>query len=152
MLKNNLRAFHGVTVENKRLTLSIHYRNLLGPFIPRVKNVIAGIVRSYNGLFRMTSGKKVVEVRPNVPWDKGRAVVKILEMFNFKEKPLVVYIGDDRTDEDAFTCLLRSKAITIRVGQNHRSKAKCYVKSTSEVQRLLESMVSHLRAGQRENK
>jgi trehalose-phosphatase len=147
-LKNTLRDFRGVTIENKHLTLSAHYRNLSGTSIPLTKNIIEETVHSYNGRFKMTSGKKVVEVRPNVPWGKGRAVLKMLEMLELEDKPLVVYIGDDRTDEDAFECLLTLKAITIRVGHNHRSKAEYYVKSTAEVQKLLELITFNLRPGE----
>lgn len=59
--------------------------------------------------FHMTRGKKVLEIRPSIKWNKGHALEYLLETLGFtnpspKEKDDVVplYIGDDKTDEDAF--------------------------------------------------
>jgi len=53
---------------------------------------------------RMTEGKKVWELQPDVDWDKGRAVLWLIETLKL-EDALPVYIGDDVTDEDAFRAL-----------------------------------------------
>eukprot|EP00959_Pyramimonas_sp_CCMP1952_P031148 652906-Pyramimonas_sp.AAC.1 len=52
----------------------------------------------------ITQGKKVLEVRPNVGWNKGKALLFLLERFGLSNGAdvLPMYIGDDRTDEDAF--------------------------------------------------
>ena len=142
-LKNSLRSIPGAMVENKLFTLSVHYRNLVYTPISHVKKIVERAVRSFSELCRVTRGKKVIEIRPNVDWNKGYAILKMLKMFNFTKKPLVVYIGDDRTDEDVFKCLLRSSAITIRVGRNNRSSAKYYVKNTAEVKKLLKSIQNY---------
>ena len=53
---------------------------------------------------RMTRGKKVFEVRPNVPWNKGKALLFLLEKLGITRDSgaVTLYIGDDITDEDAF--------------------------------------------------
>lgn len=45
-----------------------------------------------------------MEIRPNVKWDKGHALMYLLNTLGFESfnDVLPMYIGDDRTDEDAF--------------------------------------------------
>lgn len=47
---------------------------------------------------------QVMEIRPSIDWNKGHALEYLLETLGFKDSSNVVpiYIGDDRTDEDAF--------------------------------------------------
>ncbi|HUS99519.1 MAG TPA: trehalose-phosphatase [Candidatus Thermoplasmatota archaeon] len=142
-LKNSLRYIPGVMVENKLLTLSVHYRNLTRTPVNHVKKIVERVVRSFPDSCRVTKGKKVIEIRPDVDWDKGYATIKMLKMIKFPSRPLVVYIGDDRTDEDVFRHLFNTTAITIRVGRNNRSSAKYYVKNTAEVKKLLKSIQNY---------
>ena len=48
--------------------------------------------------------EKVIEIRPRVDWDKGRALQYLLDTLGFdtSNNVLPMYIGDDKTDEDAF--------------------------------------------------
>ncbi len=50
---------------------------------------------------RVTSGRKVVELRPNLDWDKGKTLEWILDQIAGQEPLLPIYLGDDLTDEDA---------------------------------------------------
>lgn len=54
--------------------------------------------------FHFTIGKKVFEIRPSIEWNKGDALNYLLEAFGFHNasKVFPIYIGDDKTDEDAF--------------------------------------------------
>lgn len=54
--------------------------------------------------FHMTRGKKVLEIRPSIKWNKGDALKYLLSTLGFHKSSDVfpIYIGDDRTDEDAF--------------------------------------------------
>jgi len=47
---------------------------------------------------------QVMEIRPNVNWDKGCALMYLLDTLGFDNfnNVLPIYLGDDRTDEDAF--------------------------------------------------
>ncbi|KAK8649125.1 hypothetical protein V6N13_129860 [Hibiscus sabdariffa] len=53
---------------------------------------------------KLTQGRKVLEIRPTIKWDKGRALEFLLEALGYanSDDVLPIYIGDDRTDEDAF--------------------------------------------------
>lgn len=135
-LKRVLPAIQGVLIENKRYTLTVHYRNVWKQSVPVVKETTQRLLRPYEAQFRITRGKKVFEVRPDVQWNKGRAVDRVLKFLRPGKTSLVVYVGDDRTDEDAFK-LLRGRAITVLVGGRRQSAAKYRVGSPSAVAEFL---------------
>ncbi|KAJ6413592.1 hypothetical protein OIU84_006398 [Salix udensis] len=68
--------------------------------------VVKSVLKEYPKL-RLTRGRKVLEIRPTIKWDKGKALEFLLESLGFANCTDVfpVYIGDDRTDEDAFKVL-----------------------------------------------
>jgi trehalose 6-phosphate phosphatase len=140
-LDSLLGDWKGVIVEDKRFTLSVHYRLVETGSAGSLSRMIAGIVSEHHGHFRITKGKKVLEIRPNVPWDKGRAVLMALESAKLPDEPLAVYFGDDRTDEDAFHAL-RRRGVTVRVGRRAASAAQYFVKDTREVHRFLRDVAA----------
>jgi trehalose-phosphatase len=79
-------------------------------------------------------GKKVLELAPNIPWDKGKAALFILQ--ELKRNYLPIYVGDDATDEAAFKAL-NEDGVTIRVGKSKKTAAKYYLKGQWEVSRFL---------------
>ncbi|OGP65466.1 MAG: hypothetical protein A3K22_03905 [Deltaproteobacteria bacterium RBG_16_42_7] len=81
---------------------------------------------------RITTGKKVFEIRPHGVWNKGDAVKWIMDKFGKDRIP--VYIGDDATDEDAFKAV-RGKGIAISIGTN--KEADYYLKNQEEIRRFL---------------
>ena len=104
-LAQELSDIPGILVEPKRFAVAVHYRNV-DP--DRVDHVIA-LVRRLAGSegLPVSTGRKVVELRPNIAWDKGRTVQWILEQITGDDgtadsDTLPIYIGDDITDEDAF--------------------------------------------------
>lgn len=91
----------GTEVEDKQWTLSIHYRRAERAGAEgRVREAVERHCRR-PGL-RVTEGKKVFEVRPDVEWDKGRATRFLLDTVGAGAALPAIFIGDDRTDEDAF--------------------------------------------------
>jgi trehalose-phosphatase len=140
-LRGALSSIPGVLIEDKQYTLTVHYRNVRERSVPLLKRAAGRIVRPYRPTVKMTTGKKVLEVRPNVSWGKGHAVLRVLKLLASRGTPLIVYIGDDKTDEDAFR-LLRRSAITIRVGWSRSSRAACFVHGPTEVQVVLKAIDS----------
>ncbi len=132
-LARNLHHIPGVQVENKGWTLSIHFRRVPAGLQPKVVELVRKLVPT-DGEFRLTEGKKVLEVRPSVDWDKGKAVLWIQKRTEGSFLP--IYIGDDSTDEDAFSVLPRG--ITVRVGENSASLAEYSVADSDEVRRFLQ--------------
>lgn len=144
-LKNKLSSIPGVLLEDKGPILSLHYRLVDDQNISMLKDIFNHALSHYvkGRQVRITRGKKVLEVRPAIPWNKGMAVRWLLakEQAALKNKKLLpVYIGDDVTDEDAFKAL-GSKGVTIFVGGNKSSAAQFYLKDALEVYEFLKQVL-----------
>jgi trehalose 6-phosphate phosphatase len=141
-ITGDLEAIPGAWVEDKGLTLSVHFRRVPAARVPEVKTrLIKHVGPDIDaGRVALRTGKAVLEIRPRVQWNKGEAVRWILEQIRL-ERPadsrLALYLGDDDTDEDAFR-ILASAGVGIVVGNDrHGSAAPFYVESPAEVEQLL---------------
>jgi len=106
----------GVLVENKRWTLSVHYRLADERVVPQVEAAVQRVAHDLG--LRVHDGKMVYEVRPPARVDKGTAVLALAQRLGgLADGAALLFAGDDRTDEDAFRALrLRAPhAVTIRV-------------------------------------
>jgi trehalose-phosphatase len=140
-LRFKLSAIKGAFVEDKGLSLSVHYRLADRTQIPKVKTILheTTILYRVRDKIKIKLGKKVFEIWPAVKWDKGKVVLWLLARWEFAlldKDILPVYLGDDVTDEDAFK-VLRNKGITIFVGEPKKSNAQYYLKNTQEVKYFL---------------
>lgn len=140
-LENKLSGIKGVFVEDKKLSLALHFRLADKKQLPFVKAAFYESTIFYlaGNKIKLSSGKKILEVRPPVYWDKGRAVLWLLarrQLIPGAKKVFPVYLGDDITDEDAFRALKR-KGLTVFVGKSASSGADYYLKDTKEVIKFL---------------
>jgi len=141
--KRNLRKeiddIDGAWLEDKKYTLSLHFRSVKKEDIFFVKRIFYKTVAELldKKPLAVVKGKKVLELMPNVLWDKGSAALWILK--ELKVKCLTIYIGDDQTDENAFKAL-HKKGINIRVGKSKKTLADYYLKGYWEISRLLKQM------------
>ncbi|XP_061358280.1 probable trehalose-phosphate phosphatase C [Gastrolobium bilobum] len=107
-LENGVKEIEGAKVEDNRFCISVHFRHVqekdYGILEEKVKSVLEN-----NPQFCLTEGKKVMEIRPSIEWNKGNAVEYFLDTLGLSSSSniLPVYIGDDRTDEDAFKVIQR---------------------------------------------
>ena len=105
------------------------------------------------GNFKVTPGKKVYELRPDIDWDKGKAINLLIEKYGRrngrKNSLLPVYLGDDMTDEDGFEAIKRhGNGISVHIGNNlRRTNANYFLKSPDEVIDFLEKLLGGLRRG-----
>lgn len=103
----------GIVVEEKGLSLSVHFRNA-----PEAEAEIRALARELVGMLpghHVSSGKSVVELRPNGV-DKGRCITTFMEVPPFAgRRP--VFAGDDVTDEDGFAMVNSAGGISIRIGR-----------------------------------
>lgn len=144
-LRDELARFEGIILENKGLTLSVHYRLTPEDQIGQVQQVFSRIVSDLEK-FRISRGKMVLEVRPNVPWDKGKAIAKIMEDYPPAELAgaLPLFFGDDQTDEAGFEVVQNRQGIAVLVGPARQpTKALYRVDSPAEVSQVL-SLLSQL--------
>ena len=103
-LAERLRPVVGVRVEHKRYAVAVHYRNA-GAEAAAIVTAAVHDIGKRNGL-KVTSGRKVVELRPDIDWDKGRTLEWIIGRIAGQEPLLAIFVGDDLTDEDAFDSVL----------------------------------------------
>lgn len=116
-IKGFIREFPGALVEDKRWTLTVHYR-LMDPALAADLESRVAEVAAEEGL-RTTRGKLVIEVRPPIAVTKGTAALALANRLGaFGHHASVFMAGDDQTDEDAFIALRSADAefVTVRVG------------------------------------
>jgi len=140
-LRGRLAGIRGAIVERKRLTLAAHYRLVAGVHRPRLVEAVDA-VRAAHPRLRKDAGKAVLELRPDVEWDKGRAVRWLLE--RVAPAGIGIYLGDDLTDETAFAAL-RGDGIGIAVGVTTRETlAELVLRDPEEVGSFLHQLTARL--------
>lgn len=139
-LAEALAGFHGVVVEDKGLSLAVHYRHA-----PDKKAARRAIGRATAALpdTRVVPGKHVVNLVPAGAPHKGTALQGAWRRLRCEA---ALYVGDDDTDEDVFALLPRRGLLTVRVGRRAGSAAQYYLRDQREVERLLKWLG---RAGER---
>ena len=131
----------GILMEDKGVAIACHYRLATRADAQATRAAVIAAVESYQirGVpVTFIDGHEVTEVRP-AGMDKGEAVAALLAS---REPALAVYVGDDRTDEEAFR-RLPPDAITVRVGDAGLETAARYVvPGPVEVQAFLKELVA----------
>ena len=141
ILKNEVGHLPGVVLENKGLTLSVHYRLAPDASVEQIQERFGATVSPWvaEGQIKTSQGKKVLEVRPNLDWDKGKAIAHI--QGQHPEANLTVFFGDDLTDEDGFAVVQESGGLDVFVGPARApTKALYRLDSPKEVARALALM------------
>ncbi|HYV36429.1 MAG TPA: trehalose-phosphatase [Gemmataceae bacterium] len=134
-LSEELQSINGVIVENKGLTISVHYRQVHQGEWAEVGRRVAVVLSGASYGFVMTRGEKVFEIRPAVGWNKGNALHWIEQQLA-KPGMLMIYVGDDVTDEDAFRAI--PDGITVKVGDGSATAARYKLEGTADVRKFVE--------------
>ncbi|PXV63686.1 trehalose 6-phosphate phosphatase [Halanaerobium congolense] len=99
-----------------------------------------------NTAYQLLSGRKIIEVRPE-GWDKGKAVDYITNQIRDNldiENILRIYIGDDRTDEDAFKVLEDGIRIYVENEAGLTTEADYYLNDPGDTAKLLKKLAGEL--------
>jgi len=141
-LGEKLADITGVLLDRKRFSVATHYRQANESGVIKVTRAVNEAIARHREL-RMITGKKVYELQPDIDWNKGRAVAWLLETLGLEQpEVLALYIGDDRTDEDAFR-VLQQRGVGIIVTEELRPTAARYaLKGPAEVERFLRELVA----------
>lgn len=145
VLKERLGFIEDIEVERKKYAIAVHYRQVEEKYIQKIEAEITEVLEKYPSL-KKGLGKKIIEIKPDLDWHKGKALLWIMEKLNLgKETHIPVYAGDDITDEDAFD-VIHDKGIGVLVG-NHGSgtRANYRLKDVSEVQQWLQGLTRFLK-------
>lgn len=127
-LKKETSYIKGVLIEDKGITASLHFRNVNVRQVGDIFRIIEKFSKEYGENYRFITGKKVFEIRPVNIWNKGDAVLWIVE--NMGKHRFPVYIGDDITDEDAYR-ILKNRGLSISIGGS--ANADYYIQNQEEV-------------------
>jgi trehalose-phosphatase len=164
-LREKLAHIKGSRVEHKRFAVAVHYRDVAAEDIGEL---VAAVHRvGQRDHLRVTNGRKVVELRPDIDWNKGTTLTWIRDQIAGAGGPatsiataggaatsianskqvLPIFIGDDLTDEDAFDAV-KADGIGILVRHtedgDRRSAARFSLESPDQVREFLDRLADDL--------
>jgi len=140
-LEKMLPPTEGVILEDKRYSLSVHYRLVAADEVPNIVTAVTAATAPHPRLV-LRRGKCVLEILPRIEWHKGKAVRHLIGAAALRNG-LPIFIGDDLTDEDAFR-ELRNDGIGIVVSEVPRPTAARYrVHDVEQVGELLHKLAGH---------
>lgn len=144
-LRARLDSIDGVRVEDKRCAVAVHYRLVDRTLVRRIEDAVDRVQSESPGL-RKKSGKKVFELLPDVDWDKGRAVLWLLDALGLDQPDVLpVYLGDDVTDRDAFE-VLHGRGVSLLVAEcSETTRVDYRLRNPGEVRIFLERLIGLLR-------
>lgn len=143
-LRGEVGSIPGARIEPKRASVAVHYRQVAPQDRDRIAQSVQALLAEHPDEVALTPGKMVYEIKPNVDWDKGKAVLHLIDVLGLGGDDVVpLYLGDDITDEDAFRAL-RDRGIGIFVGRaddpevsDRQTAAQFVLDSVDEVQGFL---------------
>jgi trehalose 6-phosphate phosphatase len=143
-LLKKLNHIKGAEVERKLFAIAVHYRHVEDNQIEELESIVRDVVEDLDGI-KLAPGKKIIELKPDVDWHKGRALQWLLKELDLGENVMPIYLGDDMTDEDAFS-VLDENGIGILVG-HHGSEtyADYLLEDQEEVKEFLQKLSLHLK-------
>ena len=128
----------GVEVENKRYTLTFHYRGADGPAV--LQRTLALLLERLIPAPRLILGKASVNALP--PGNIGKGAAALALMAHLRCRGLF-FVGDDETDEDVFG-LEEGLIMGVRVGHRAESRARYYLKHQGEIEDVVRFIVHRL--------
>ncbi len=111
----------GAVVEDKGLSLSLHYRQVPAAWKERMRTRLSQLEDSLAGRSELTfrHGRKVLEIMPRLNWNKGSAAQLLCNCEGGNAGAEFLYAGDDVSDEDVFRSF--PVGITIKIGESSRA-------------------------------
>jgi trehalose 6-phosphate phosphatase len=124
----------GIVVENKGMSVSVHYRGTINR--PAARSIVLNAIGHLVPAPKVVGGKYVENLLPAEAPDKGTALLQLMRRAGCTKG---FFIGDDQTDEDVFQ-LDWKELFTVRVGIGKRSKARYFLQDQGEILLLLRHM------------
>jgi trehalose 6-phosphate phosphatase len=139
-LRASLSTHHGLVIEDKKYSVTVHYRHVDDK--EAVRRAVFDATRGLRGV-RVLGGVQAVNLIPRYTADKGVALQRARRVLACDT---AIYVGDDDTDEDAFASAPPSKLLGIRVGRARASRALYRLNTQRDIDRLLQTLLT-ARAG-----
>ncbi|MDO8479799.1 MAG: trehalose-phosphatase [Candidatus Rokubacteria bacterium] len=117
-LSECLAPLPGVEVEIKELGVTVHTRRVDPSAVPVIIAQAEELRRKSASEFKVCQSESTVDLFPDLDWRKGSSALWILEQWvrEGRGQPVVVYLGDDDADEDAYLAL-REHGYAVHVGR-----------------------------------
>lgn len=143
-LHEQLDQIEGTQVERKKFAIAVHFRRVAEDHYSEVETVVDEVLAD-NETLRKTGGKMIYELRPDIDWDKGKALSWLLQQLDLDRHDILpMYIGDDLTDEDALR-EIKHRGIGILVRDEERKTHAGYIlEDTCEVRLFLQKLCHYL--------
>lgn len=142
-----LGGAEGVTIERKRYAIAVHTRRAPDDATRQHVASVVEAVAARGDRLRVTGGRDIQEFRPDIDWDKDRALVRLTEVLALDvDRHPPVYVGDDLTDEDAFAVIVDDGVGVVVAGADDRPTAARlrldHPRQTSQLLRLLPDLAT----------
>jgi trehalose 6-phosphate phosphatase len=146
-VRDEAGAIDGALIEPKKASVAVHYRLVAEPERARITALVDALLAEHPDELKVTPGKMVYEIQPKIDWDKGKAVLHLLDVLDLDRDDVVaLYMGDDITDEHAFEAL-KGAGIGVFVGDaddpevaGRPTSADFVLTSMEEVERFLRTL------------
>ena len=130
----------GIFIEDKRYSLSVHYRAAPDPVW--AASFLDEVCARLEPRPRLVAGKCIVSLVGEDAWHKGNALEALMASTG---AGTAIYAGDDVTDEDVFR-IKRPELLSVRVEQSDDSAADFFVPRAQDMERLLDDLIARLGA------
>lgn len=130
----------GAMLQRKRFSISVHFRLVEESLVSALEDAVNDVVKDLKGLVTRPD-KKAIEILPGMEWNKGSALLWLLEATGMTpENSFVISMGDDITDEDTFRVVQgRGAGIIVTETEPPRTTFADYrLASTAEAGRFIE--------------
>jgi len=134
-LQQALAPFHGVIVEDKRFSATVHYRHATH------RAAALDTMRRVIGTLHNVRAVESVEAVALIPWPGPTKGTALQHARREAGCTTAIYLGDDNTDEDAFASAAPSRLLSIRVGRSSTTRASYHLVSQRHVDVLLERLL-----------
>jgi trehalose-phosphatase len=129
-LRRRLRTRAGVSIENKRASLTVHLRDA-SPRVRRdIRVELRDAVEPYRGRLCLLDNVRDTEILPRGIAGKGDAVRRVLAQPRLRDA-LAMYFGDDLSDEAGFAAV--KGGIAVLVESSRRTAAHYVIGSAAQV-------------------
>ena len=144
-LHEQLDSIDGTLIERKKYSVAVHYRLVGSQGLHAVRSAVEAILSQHSDI-RAIHGKKLYDLQPRIDWDKGKALMWLLEALNIpRDQAVTFFLGDDVTDEDAFR-VLQDENIGIIVENTERYTYATYrLNNPEEVDQFLRYLTDSTR-------
>jgi trehalose 6-phosphate phosphatase len=141
-LKCCIGRYPGLVLEDKKLSIAIHFRRA-AHLQTAVEKILHETIADHDSAFHIQHGKMIAEIKPRGA-DKGFAIRRLMQAPPFRDRS-PVFIGDDITDEDGFLVINEMHGTSIKVGAG-RTGAAYRLAQPAEVIDWLEAYLKFLSA------